>query len=142
GQLWEGRWAEPIYPLIGAEISFFDLLLDNGKGEVKMGSDSYPWNVWADVLKPLTGTETLARYANQYYAGQSAITYRRLGKGSVTYIGVHTKDGQLEKNVLREVYKRAGIAIEAYPPGVYIDWRDGFWVAVNYSSSSANIVLP
>ena len=28
GQLWEGRWAQPIYPLIGAQVSFFDLLLD------------------------------------------------------------------------------------------------------------------
>ena len=60
----------------------------------------------------------------------------------MTYIGVHTKDGQLEKNVLREVYKRAGITTEAYPPGVYIDWRDGFWVGVNYSSSQADISLP
>jgi beta-galactosidase len=94
------------------------------------------------VLKPLAGTETLARYRNQYYAGQSAVTYRRLGKGSVTYIGVHTKDGQLEKNALREVYKRAGIAVADYPQGVYVDWRDGFWVAVNYSSNPANIPLP
>ena len=142
GQLWEARWAEPIYPLIGAEIPFFDLLTDEGKGEVSMNSATYGWNVWADVLKPAAGTETLARYANQYYAGQSAITYRRLGKGSVTYIGVHTKDGQLEKNALREVYKRAGISAADYPQGVYVDWRDGFWVAVNYSSSPANIVLP
>jgi beta-galactosidase len=142
GQLWEARWAEPIYPLIGAEVSFFDLLLDDGKGEVRMKSATYPWNVWADVLKPLVGTESLAEYSNQYYAGQTAVTHRRLGKGSVTYIGVQTKDGRLEKEVLREVYKRAGIATEDYPPGVYVDWRDGFWVGVNYSSSPADIRLP
>jgi beta-galactosidase len=142
GHLWESRWAEPIYPLIGAEISFFDLLLDDGKGEVRMNSATYPWNVWADVLKPQPGTESMASYSNQYYAGQSAVTYRRLGKGSVTYIGVQTKDGRLEKDVLREVYKRAGIATADYPPGVYVDWRDGFWVGVNYSSSPADIPVP
>jgi beta-galactosidase len=142
GQLWEARWAEPIYPLTGAEVSFFDLLLDDGKGEVRMNSATYPWNVWADVLKPAAGTETLARYGNQYYSGQAAVTYRRLGKGSVTYIGVHTRDGRLEREVLREVYKRAGIPIADYPPGVYVDWRDGFWVAVNYSSMPADISLP
>jgi beta-galactosidase len=142
GQLWEARWAEPIYPLIGAEVSFFDLMLSEGKGLAAINSLSYPWNAWADVLKPLPGTESLAHYANQFYAGQSAATYRRLGKGSVTYIGVHTKDGSLEQAVLREVYKRAGIAIANYPEGVYVDWRDGFWVGVNYSSHAVNIPVP
>lgn len=142
GQLWEARWAEPIYPLIGAEISFFDLLLDDGKGEVSINDVTSRWNVWGDVLKPLGGTEVLAKYANQYYAGQAAVTYRRLGKGSVTYIGTHTQDGRLERAALSEVYKRAGIATENYPEGVYVDWRDGFWVAVNYSSRPAQLPLP
>jgi beta-galactosidase len=139
GHLWEAKWAEPIYSLIGSEVSFFDLLLDDGKGEVKMGSATYPWNVWADVLKPMSGTESMAEYANQFYAGQTAVIYRRLGKGSVTYIGVQTRDGRLEKEVLKEVYKRAGISTEDYPEGVYVDWRDGFWVAVNYTSQPVNI---
>ena len=142
GQLWEGRWAEPIYRLIGAEVSFFDLLLDDGRGEVTMNSTRHQWNVWADVLKPLEGTESLAKYSNQFYAGQTAVTYRRLGKGSVTYLGVQTKDGRLERDVLREVYRRAGVATQDYPPGVYVDWRDGFWVAVNYSSAPADIDVP
>jgi beta-galactosidase len=142
GQLWEARWAEPIYSLIGAEVSFFDLLPDEIKGEVKMNSTAHAWNAWADVLKPLAGTDSLAQYSNQYYAGQSAVTYRRLGKGSVTYVGVHTADGQLEKDVVREVYKRAGLGIKDYPQGVYVDWRDGFWIAVNYSSRPAQIPLP
>jgi len=142
GQLWEARWAEPIYQLIGAEVSFFDLLLENGRGEVRMNNEAHPWNVWADVLKPLQGTESLAQYSNQFYAGQSAVTYRRVGKGSVTYIGVQTKDGRLEKDVLREVYKRAGLTTTDYPAGVFVDWRDGFWVAVNYSSRPADIPLP
>ena len=142
GQLWEAPWAAPIYPLIGAEVSFFDLLLDDGRGEVVMNGTTYPWNVWADVLKPQATTETLATYANQFYAGQAAVVYRRLGRGSVTYIGVQTKDGRLERDVLREVYRRAGIAVADYPQGVYVDWRDGFWVAVNYSSSPVQIPLP
>jgi len=139
GQLWEARWAEPIYPLIGAEVSFFDLMLEDGEGQVRMNSLLYPWNAWADVLKPLAGTASLAQYANQFYAGQSAVTYRRVGKGSVTYIGVQTKDGRLEKEVLRQVCRRAGISTENYPEGVYVDWRDGFWIAVNYSSRAADI---
>jgi len=44
--------------------------------------------------------------------------------------------------VLREVYRRAGVRTADYPAGVYVDWRDGFWVAVNYSSSPADIGVP
>lgn len=142
GQLWEARWAEPIHRLIGAEVSFFDLLLEDGRGEVTMGTTKHEWNVWGDVLKPLEGTETLAGYSNQFYAGQAAVTHRRLGRGSVTYVGVQTRDGRLEKEVLREVYRRAGVRTEDYPPGVYVDWRDGFWVGVNYSSQPADIGVP
>lgn len=142
GQLWEAPWAAPIYPLIGGEVSFFDLLLDDGRGEISMNGATYPWNVWGDVLKPAPGTETVAKYANQFYAGQAAVTYHRVGKGSVTYIGVQTKDGRLEREVLRGVYNRAGVSTADYPQGVYVDWRDGFWVAVNYSSKPADIAVP
>ncbi len=31
------------------------------------------------------------------------------GKGSITYIGVTTQDGQLERYLVREVYKRANV---------------------------------
>lgn len=142
GQLWEARWAEPIYNLIGAEVSFFDTLPDSARGEVEMNAKKYQWNIWGDVLKPQANTETLARYANQFYAGQAAVTHRKLGTGTVTYIGVHTKDGQLEKQIVREVYQRARIPIADYPPGVYVNQRDGFTVAVNYSSDTANIPPP
>ena len=60
----------------------------------------------------------------------------------MTYVGVQTRDGRLEKEVLREVYRRAGVQTEDYPPGVYVDWRDGFWVGVNYSSQPADIRVP
>ena len=142
GQLWEARWAAPIHQLVGAEVSFFDLLLDDGRGEAATDSATHRWNVWADVMKPLAGTESLATYTNQFYAGHAAVTRRRLGRGSVTYIGVETRDGRLEREVLKRVYDRAGIATEDYPAGVYVDWRDGFWVGVNYSSRPADIPVP
>jgi len=142
GQLWEDKWAGPIASLIGAEVEFFDVLLADGKGTVKMGDAAYNWNVWADVLKPAQGTEVLATYGDHFYAGKAAVTTRRLGRGTVTYMGVDTKDGRLEKRGLAEVYRRAGVAVEDYPPGVYVEWRDGFFVAVNYSSEPARIPVP
>jgi beta-galactosidase len=134
GQLPEAPWAGLIAPLVGAEVELFDNLLDGDRGLVRMKGKGYAWNRWADVLKPLPGTDTLAVYADQFYAGRPAVVSRRLGRGTVTYIGADTIDGGLERDVLREVYIRAGVEPEAYPPGVYVEWRDGFFVAVNYSS--------
>jgi beta-galactosidase len=142
GQLWEAKWAEPIYALVGAEIPMFDLIPSDRSGKVSMGGAAYDWNVWGDVLEPAAGTEALATYADQFYAGKAAVTHRKLGKGTVTYVGVHTKDGRLEREVLREVYRRAGVATEDYPEGVHVNWRDGFWVAVNYSSRPVDIPVP
>ncbi len=144
GQLPEAPWAGAIAPLVGAGVELFDVLLEGGRGLVRMGGRGYAWNRWADVLAPEAGagTETLAVYADQFYAGKPAVVTRRLGKGTVTYAGVDTLDGGLEREVMRLVYERAGAAPESYPPGVYVEWRDGFFVAVNYSSRAYDVPLP
>ncbi|WP_207495874.1 beta-galactosidase [Aridibaculum aurantiacum] len=142
GKLWEMKWAEPIYDLIGAKVSFYDLLPDSVQGTIKAGTANYKWNNWADVLEPMAGTETWATYTNQYYAGKVAVTHRKMGRGTVTYVGPDTDDGALEKAVLARVYMQAGIAIEDYPEGVMVDWRDGFWVGVNYSGAAYNVAMP
>jgi beta-galactosidase len=142
GKLWEMKWAEPIYDLIGAKISFYDLLPDSVNGTIKAGAANYKWNNWADIVEPMPGTEVWATYTNQYYAGKAAVVSRKLGKGTVTYIGPDTDDGALERTVLAKVYQQAGIPIENLPEGVVIEWRDGFWVGVNYSDKPYNVSIP
>lgn len=142
GKLWNMRWAEPVWSLIGARVSFYDLLPDSVQGRLKMGSFTYTWKAWADVLEPMEGTETWATYGNQFYSGKAAVVHRKLGKGSVTFVGPDTEEGALEKAVLATLYQRAGITTDNLPEGVMIDWRDGFWVAVNYSGRPFKLVLP
>lgn len=142
GKLWDMNWAEPIYNLIGAKVSMYDLLPETVKGTIKMDTVSFAWNNWADILEPLNGTNVWATYSNQFYKGKAAVVSRRLGKGTVTYIGADTDDGQLEKAVLNRIYKNAGIATAAYPEGVVVDWRDGFWVGVNYSDKPYTVFIP
>ncbi len=136
GQLPEAPWAGLVAPLVGAGIELFDSLPDGRRGLVRMKGKGYAWNRWADVLAPAAGAgaETLAVYADQFYAGKPAVVTRKLGRGTVTYVGPDTLEGGLERDVMRLVYERAGAAPESYPPGVYVEWRDGFFVAVNYSS--------
>jgi beta-galactosidase len=142
GQLFEKPWAGMIAPLVGAEVELFDCLLEGDRGMVRLGERGYDWNRWADVLRPAAGTEALAVYADQFYAGTPAVVTRRLGSGTVTYVGVDSLDGELERTVMHLVYERAGAGPESYPPGVYVEWRDGFSVAVNYSSRPYALQLP
>jgi beta-galactosidase len=141
GKLWEMLWAEPIYSLIGAKIPFYDLLPDSVQGTTKLGTATYKWNNWADVLEAQTGTEVWATYTNQYYSGKAAVTHRKLGKGTVTFVGPDSDDGLLEKSVLAKIYQRAGVGTDNLPEGVMLDWRDGFWVGVNYSGNAYTIPI-
>lgn len=142
GHFFEAKWSAPIVPLIGADIEFFDMLVADVNGNVQAENKTFAWQTWADILLPKQGTEVLATYADQFYKGKAAVVTRKLGKGSVTYIGVESKDGQLEKQILRTVYKRAGVDIEDFPTGVIVEWRDGFYVGVNYTNEAFNLPIP
>lgn len=142
GHFWETGWAGPLSALTGARIKATDMLSNNGKGEILAKSTHYSWNNWADLLEPDNNTESIAVYDNQFYRGKAAVVQRKTGKGSVTYIGVDTDDSKLESDILREIYTRAGATTEHYPPGVYVYWRDGFYITVNYSSDNYEMKIP
>ena len=44
--------------------------------------------------------------------------------------------------MLKKVFETAGVAVSELPEGVMVNWRDGFWVACNYSSSNVIINIP
>lgn len=140
--LWEARFAEPIYDLIGAEIVFYDLPATHDPDTVNLDGKRYSWNSWGEILKPASGTETWATYSGDFYDGKPAVIFRKLGKGTVTYIGADSQEGKLERDVLRKVYQSIGIPVENYPEGVMVEYRDGFGIAVNYSDKDYEMNLP
>jgi len=142
GHFWGEGWAAPLSDLIGAHIMATDMLPASARGDILMGTSHYSWNSWAELLAPDEKTEVVATYDNQFYKGRAAIIRHSVGKGSVTYIGVDANGDDLEKEVLRKIYADAGASTENYPPGVYVYWRDGFFIAVNYSSADYNMSLP
>ena len=142
GHFFEAPWADAITALIGAKITMYDELSAETKATVSFNGKSFAWNVWGDILEPIPSVETWATYADQFYAGKAAVIHRRTGKGTVTYIGTETTDGKMEKEVLKKVYDAAGITTNEQPEGVMVNWRDGFWVAINYSSSNVKINIP
>ena len=142
GHLFHSSWAGPIYPLIDATISDFDQIGNNKAGKIDYQSKTYGWSKWGDLITANKPANELAHYADQFYAGKAAVVTNKSGKGTVTYIGVDTDDLQLERDVLRKVYEQAGATTENYPEGIYVQWRDGFWVAVNYTSNDYTLNLP
>ena len=107
-----------------------------------MDGKTYKWNNWADVLTPAPSTEVWAGYADQFYKGSAAVTHRKLGKGTVTYIAADTDNAALEEDVLRKLYSEAGVKVENLPDGVIKEWRDGFNIVLNYRSDAVSIDIP
>jgi beta-galactosidase len=142
GHLWEAKWAEPIHDLIGASIPAYDLLPLPYKGEVRVGARRFTWGSWGETLDPRSGTTVLARYADQFYAGKPAAVTRKLGKGTVTYIGVESLAGDLENLLLRQVFQSAGVAVASYDSQFIVDWNQGFWVAANFTGKRQVAPVP
>src|SRR5262249_29839631 len=91
GQLFEGPWAKPILPMIGATIDGYDTLRDDRFGEIKFNGAQFSWGAWGEQLIANTGTEVLGTYSDQFYAGAAAIIRAKYGKGSVSYFGVFSE---------------------------------------------------
>lgn len=142
GHLWEGPWAAPILDLIGAKIKFYDTLPAPNSGKVEADDQTYEWVSWGEVLEPNSGTTALAHYTDQFYAGAVAAVTRKLGRGTVTYIGVDSRSGGLEAQLIGDEFRRAGVAVENLDDGFLVDWRDGFWIATNFTDKTQRAPIP
>ena len=81
----------------------------------------------------------LARYADQFYKGSAAAVTRKLGKGTVSYVGVDGETGDLERDVLHQIFLRAGAKPASLASDFVVDWRDGFWVATNFTDKLQSV---
>ena len=142
GHLWEAPFAQPIYNLIGAQIDSYDLPMPHSDNSVLFEGKPYSWTSWGEILNPDKETKTWAIYEGDFYAGHSAITFRKMGRGTVTYIGVDSKSGDLEREILGKLFHKSDVAIESYPPGITTEYRDGFGITLNYSDQNYEIKLP
>jgi beta-galactosidase len=142
GHLWEAKFAQPIYDLIGSEIEFYDLPMPHAPDTILFENKKYDWTSWGEILSPRQGTETWATYQGDFYTGKPAVISRKLVKGTVTYVGVDSKSGKLEHDVLVKLYASLNIPVQNYPEGVTVEYRDGFGIALNYSDKVFDMPLP
>lgn len=142
GRLPETPFGSMIDELTGNHIEFYDLLLSQDPGQVKMDGKVYTWNTWGEILQPGASNEVWATYTNEFYEGKPAVTFSKLGKGSVTYIGVDSSDGALERQVLDKLYSRLQIEVMNLPYGVTMEYRNGLGIVLNYSDQPYQFALP
>lgn len=142
GRLPEAPFGSMISELTGDKIEFYDLLLPDLPGTVRMDGRDYNWNTWGEILMPQSDNEVWATYTQEFYEGKPAVTFRKLGKGTVTYVGVDTTDGTLERKVLDKLYARLGISVMNLPYGVTMEYRNGFGIVLNYADRPYHFELP
>ncbi|MDD6209294.1 MAG: beta-galactosidase [Bacteroidales bacterium] len=130
-----------LFDLIGAKMDFFDLIVPSDTGTVVVDDSEYTWSSWGEIFTPYENTEIWGIHKGDFYAGKSAVLHRKLGKGTVTYIGVDSHDGALEKAVLKKLYSLLKIPVLNLPEGVWFECRDGFGVALNYSPETYQFPL-
>lgn len=142
GRLPEAPFGSMIDELTGNHMEFYDLLLPQDPGQVRMDGKIYTWNTWGEILQPSASNEVWATYTNEFYEGKPAVTFRKLGKGAVTYIGVDSSDGALERQVLDKLYSRLQIEVMNLPYGVTMEYRNGLGIVLNYSDQPYQFALP
>lgn len=153
GHLWKGLPAAPLSSLTGSTIKFFDQLPANTTGTISMDGANYSWSLYADVLKAESNTEIWGKHElwnsysqglvkDPYYVGSPVLTHKKLGAGTVSYCGVITDSRDLEIDFLKKVYRKAGAQPLSLPKYAFVEFRDGFYVMVNYTSETVQAPIP
>lgn len=142
GRLPEMPFGHMLTPLTGCRMEFFDLLLPHDPGTLSMNGKEYRWSTWGEILDPSADCKILATYSSEFYKGKPAVVTRKLGKGTVTYVGTDSSDGSLERDILKSVYADAEISVMDLPYGVTMEYRDGFGIVLNYMDKPYSFELP
>jgi beta-galactosidase len=106
--------------------------------------------IWAEQLAAKSAdTQVLMKYGkgNGWLDGQPAAVTRKVGKGSITYIGA-TLDAQTMANAAKWMLSASGVTaiMPDLPSDVDLSIRAGdgkqVWIFTNYSTQSHTISLP
>ena len=145
--LWPQGQPGPLAELVGARVEqFYALEQPVGvAGEIGAGRAT----VWAEALRAQSpDTRVVMRYgnANGWLEGQAAVLTRRIGEGSVTYIGAW-----LDATLLRKMTERwlavAAVKpiIAGVPSDIEVCERTGngkkLWIVINHGDSPQTVHL-
>jgi beta-galactosidase len=147
--LWADRQPGPLESLLGGKVEEY-YALDKPipvNAESGVGGSS---QVWAEILKPdLPEAKVEATYApsNGWVDGQPAILSRKVGQGSITYVGIWP-EAQFLDRLMAGWVKDAGVEplIANAPKGVEVCERTGngktVVILINHNTTPQHIALP
>jgi beta-galactosidase len=134
--------------MAGVEVEEYVSMPEDQDSLVQFGlpnlEATFTASVWADLLEPTTA-RTVASYAQDYYAGQPAVTINLLEKGKVIYIGT-LGDASFYAGITRWILSLVDIApILETSEGVEVTerWQAGkrFVFILNHNEDSQEITL-
>jgi beta-galactosidase len=141
GQLFDGPIARPILPLIGGSIEAYDGLPDGATAQVEMDGKKYEWGVWGDLLYGEAETKTIARYADQFYAGAAAVLQNRYQGGLVTYCGVFGEEAFTDA-LAERIAAQSKLPVTPLPRRVQLLRRGPFRILLNFTCDVVDAPAP
>lgn len=142
------RQPGPLVDALGAQVEQFYALLDDVPVSGEWGSGKA--TIWAEYLKPLApDVDVTMRYgaSNGWVDGQPAAVTRKLGAGTITYVGA-VLEPSLMKTLAEKLVSLADVHAPtlAVPAGVEVCRRVGrdheAFVVINHSPRAVTIDVP
>lgn len=108
--------------MTGCKVAEFDAV-GRDSVKIKMGGSDYRVSQWCDILE-LCGAESLAEYAERFYAGLPCVTRNSFGEGICYYAGT-IGERKFYKDLMKQVLSTAGIEyVDDLPQNVEITVRE------------------
>lgn len=127
----------PFRQLLGTRVLEFDAP-ETVNGVRFTDGTVVPAATWLEVLAPSEDVEVMARYTDDYYAGEPAVVARTVGRGRVWYVGA--LGDALAREVVGRVLAEAGVAGRE---GVEVVSRPGeggrVWFYLNHRAEPARV---
>ena len=140
-----GGYPAPFREMLGLRVEdFVPLASGDDNRIIARGGAAYSCDLWVDLVD-LEGAESLASYAEGFYAGTPAVTRHAFGEGAAYYLGTRPEE-RFTRQLLGQICREAGISapLEA-PPGVEVVRRKteeaSFLFVLNHNAQSAQVRL-
>jgi beta-galactosidase len=142
------RQPGPLVSLLGGRVEQYYALLSPVPVQGQFGNDTSQY--WAELMSTSSpDTKVLATYgtSNGWLDGKPAIISRKVGKGSITYVGVWMDDAGMAK-LAQWMIGMSGVApaLGPVPDGVEVDPRYGkdhtVFILVNLADGPQTVTLP
>lgn len=140
-----GGYPAPFRELLGLRIEDFVPMAAGQENRISTPDGaSFTCELWADLVHP-EGAESLASYADGFYAGTPALTRNAFGEGAAYYLGTRPEE-HYTKLLLERVCEEAGVeAPLEVPTGVEVVRRRtenaSFLFFLNHNTGAAEVPL-